>query len=133
MALSRRRTALVDAVAIAAFVAAGVATHGASVGAFFRDAACLLGAWFAVACAARLYSRGGWRRLAVTWLVGITAGVFIRAAIVDRWPGAFYGVALGFTALFVAIARILATRLQRTRSVPGTVSAPSRERGSFSD
>ena len=108
MALPRRRTASLDAIALAAFVAIGVATHGASVGAFGRDAACFLGAWFAVALAVRLYTRGGWQRLAVTWIVGASSGVFVRAAIVDRWPGAFYGVALGFTAVFVAVARLVA-------------------------
>ena len=111
---------MVDAIALVVFVAAGVATHGASLGAFGRDAACFLGAWFAVALVVRLYARGGWWRLAVTWLVGVSAGVFIRAAIVDRWPGAFYGVALGFTAVFVVAARLIATRLPRTRPVPGT-------------
>ena len=123
-----------DAFALVVFVAAGVATHGASVAAFGRDAGCFLGAWLAVAFAARLYVRGGWQRLAVTWLVGVSAGVFIRAAIVDRWPGAFYGVALAFTAVLVAVARLVATRLPwtrpvRTRPVPGTITASSRERG----
>lgn len=102
--------ALGDALALLVFVAIGVATHGASVAAFGRDAGCFLGAWFVVALAVRLYVRGGRLRLAATWLVGVSGGVFLRAAIVDRWPGAFYGVALGFTAAFVAIARLLGTR-----------------------
>lgn len=107
--------ALVDASALVVFVAAGVATHGASLEAFGRDAACFLGAWFAVALAVRLYPRGGRRRLAATWLVGVTAGVFVRAAIVGAWPGAFYGVALGFTALFVLLGRVGGQALSQDR------------------
>jgi Protein of unknown function (DUF3054) len=105
----------VDAVALVVFVAVGVATHGASVGAFGRDVGCFLGAWFAVALLLRLYRRGGWWRLAGTWLVGVSAAVWVRAALVDRGPGAFYAVALAFTAVFVAAGRLLAPRLPWTR------------------
>ena len=129
-----RRAALADAAALVVFVAVGVATHGASVGAFGRDAGCFLACWFAVALAVRLYRRGGWRRLAVTWLVGVSGAVFLRAAIVDRWPGAFYGVALGFTAVFVVVARLVASRLPRTRpTVSPTVTSPSRNPDSRPD
>jgi hypothetical protein len=93
------------------FVVIGVLTHDASATAFVRDALCILGGWFAVAVAVRLYARAGWWRLAVTWLVGISAGVAVRAAIVGHWPGAFYGIALAFTLLFVLVARLAATRL----------------------
>jgi Protein of unknown function (DUF3054) len=112
-----RRAALLDAAALVVFVAVGVATHGASVGAFGRDAACFLACWFAVALAVRLYRRGGRRRFLVTWLVGISGAVFLRAAIVDRWPGAFYGVALGFTLVFVAAARAVAHLVSDTSCV----------------
>jgi DUF3054 family protein len=95
------------------FVVIGVLTHDASLTAFIRDLACILGGWFAVAFAVRLYSRGGWWRLAVTWFVGISLGVLVRAVIVGHRPGAFYFVALGFTALFVWLARLLGQR--RTR------------------
>ena len=79
----------------------GVLTHDASFGALIRDLACFLGAWFAVALAVRLYSRRGWWRLVVTWLVGISLAVLVRAAIVGHWPGAFYLVALAFTGILV--------------------------------
>ena len=88
-------------------------THGASAGAFVRDVLCILGGWFAAATAVRLYTRGGRWRLAVTWLAGITAGVFVRAAIVGHVAYDFWGVALGFTALFVLVARGLASRASR--------------------
>ncbi|HZR96648.1 MAG TPA: DUF3054 family protein [Gaiellaceae bacterium] len=87
------------------FVVVGVLTHDASFVAFVRDAVCILGGWFAVAAAVRLYTRRGRWRLAVTWLAGVSAGVLVRAAIVGHRPGAFYGVALAFTALFVLVER----------------------------
>jgi hypothetical protein len=105
MVRPRLRTAAVDAVALLAFVAVGVLTHGRSWGAFGRDVACILGGWFAVALAVRLYARGGWARLAATWLGGVSLGVLVRAGVVGHLPGAFYGVALGFTALFVLVGR----------------------------
>jgi hypothetical protein len=119
--------AVVDAVALVVFVVVGVATHGASGGAFVRDVLCVLGGWFAAALALRLYRRGGWRRLAATWLLGITAGVAVRAAIVGHFAADFYGVALAFTALFVLVARLAATRLPKARPVPGTITSSSRD------
>lgn len=107
-----RRAAAVDAAALVVFVAVGVATHHASAGAFGRDVLCILGGWFAAALALRLYRRGGWRRLAATWLLGVTAGIAVRAAIVGHFAADFYAVALAFTALFVLAARLLTTRLR---------------------
>jgi hypothetical protein len=46
----------------------------------------------------------------VTWLGGVSAAVLIRAAIVGHWAGDFYGVALGFTLLFVLAARVASRR-----------------------
>ena len=97
--------------ALLTFVVIGVLTHDASATAFVRDAFCILGGWFVVALAARLYVRFAWWRLGVTWLAGVSLGVLVRAAIVGHWPGAFYGVALAFTAAFVLAARFVATRL----------------------
>ncbi|HKT44953.1 MAG TPA: DUF3054 family protein [Gaiellaceae bacterium] len=101
-----------DAVALVVFVAVGVATHGASAGAFGRDVACIVGGWFAAALALRLYRRGGWRRLVATWLLGVTAGIAVRAAVVGHFAVDFYAVALAFTALFLLGARLLTARLR---------------------
>jgi len=100
-----RKPAAWDAAALLVFVVVGVLTHGASVGAFFRDAACILGGWFVAALSFRLYQRGTWWRLGATWLAGVSAGVLVRAAIVGHLAYDFWGVALGFTALFVLAAR----------------------------
>lgn len=107
------RPAAVDAAALVVFVAVGVATHGASVGAFFRDLACILGGWFAVALLVRLYARRGWWRLTVTWLVGVSAGVLVRSAFVGHIAYDFWAVALAFTALFVLLARLVTHVLYR--------------------
>ena len=104
--------AAVDAVALVVFVAVGVATHGASGGAFVRDVLCILGGWYAAALALRLYRRGGWRRLAATWLLGVTAGIAVRAAFVGHFAVDFYAVALAFTALFVLAARLVTSRIR---------------------
>jgi hypothetical protein len=104
---------IADAIALTAFVVIGVLTHGSSFGAFVRDLLLFLGCWFAAALAVRLYTRPGRRRLLATWLGGVSAAVLIRAAIVGHWAGDFYGVALGFTALFVLVARTLDHRVRR--------------------
>ncbi len=76
-----------------------------------RDVLCIVGGWFAVAVALRLYARFAWWRLAATWLVGVSLGVLVRAAIVGHLAVDFWGVALAFTGLFVLAGRFLATRL----------------------
>jgi hypothetical protein len=127
-----RRAAAVDAAAIVVFVVVGVLTHGASFGAFVRDLACILGGWLAAAAALRLYVRGGWQRLAATWLLGVTVGIAVRAAFVGHFAVDFYAVALAFTALFVLLARLVAPRFPWTRPVPGTITSVSRDRGPLS-
>lgn len=88
-----------------AFAVIGVLTHGSSITALVRDLLLFLGCWFAAAFALRLYVRPSWARLLATWLIGISAAVLIRAAIVGHFAGDFYGVALAFTLLFVLAAR----------------------------
>jgi Protein of unknown function (DUF3054) len=98
------------------FAVVGLISHHASPWAFVHDALPLLGGWFAVALAMRLYERPTVVRLLVTWAVGITAGVLVRALILGRHLGgheaAFLGVSLVFTLLFVVAARA-ATRVLR--------------------
>ncbi|HEY5100608.1 MAG TPA: DUF3054 family protein [Gaiellaceae bacterium] len=100
-----KKAAAWDAAALLVFVVVGVLTHGASAGAFVRDLLCILGGWFAVALVLRLYVRGGRSRLAATWLVGVSAGVLVRAVLVGHVAYDFWGVALAFTALFVLVER----------------------------
>src|SRR5712691_16287 len=102
-----RRTAIADATALALFTVIGVVTHGSSGTALARDLLAFLGCWFGAAFALRLYTRPSRARLLATWALGMTAAVLIRAAIVGHWTSAFYGVALGFTLLFLLGARAL--------------------------
>ena len=79
----------------------GVLTHEASFAAWARDVLCFELAWFAL------------RRLPLIarWLVGVTAAVAVRAALVGHFSPAFYGVALAFSAVFLAAGRIAYRRL----------------------
>lgn len=117
-----RLAALGDAVAIVAFAVVGLLSHHGAVSArgLARDALPLLGGWFAAALLVRLYARTDVWRLAATWLVGIAAGVAVRAAILHHThvgkEAAFLGVALGFALVFVLAARLLtAWALRRAR------------------
>ena len=100
-----KKAAAWDAAALLVFVVVGVVTHDASATAFIRDLLCILGGWFAAAIVLRLYVRGGRWRLAATWLVGVSAGVLVRAAVVGHVAVDFWGVALVFTLLLVLVAR----------------------------
>ena len=105
--------------AIVVFAVVGLISHGASAGAFAHDALPLLGGWFVVALAVRLYVRFSVARLVVTWAVGITAGVLVRALILGRSlngrEAAFLVVSLVFTLLFVVAARAAASAVTRRR------------------
>jgi Protein of unknown function (DUF3054) len=99
------------------FAVVGLISHHASPWAFAHDALPLLGGWFAVALATRLYERPTVGRLLVTWAVGVTAGVLVRALILGRHLGrheaAFLGVSLVFTVLFIVAARAATVILPR--------------------
>jgi hypothetical protein len=106
-----RWAATADALAIVVFAIVGLLSHhgGVSGRGLVRDALPLLGGWFAAALLLRLYPRPSWWRLLGTWLVGITAGVAVRAAILGHdnvgKEAAFLAVALVFTLLFALAAR----------------------------
>jgi peptidoglycan/LPS O-acetylase OafA/YrhL len=120
-----------DAAAILVFAIVGLLSHrgGVSGRGLARDALPLLGGWFALALLVRLYTRPAAWRLAATWLLGITAGVALRAAILGHThagkEGAFLAVALGFILLFVLIGRAGAS-LRRSRPCRGSGSGRAR-------
>ena len=121
LGLSPRLAAGTDAAAILVFTLIGLLSHHGALSArgFARDALPLLGGWFAVALLLRLYARPTLKRLAGTWLLGITGGVAVRAAILERTDtgkeAAFLAVALGFTAVFVLAGRLAATTASARR------------------
>ena len=123
MVLRRRSPYLVDALALLAFVTIGVLTHGASWTAWIRDLLCFELAWFAFL---RL-------PLVLRWAVAVTVAVAVRAAFVDHFAVDFYLVALGFTALFVAVGRLALRRRavvkrRRLAPTPRSVRAARRSR-----
>ena len=100
-----------DVVALLVFVTIGLFNHhgGVSAGDYARDALPLVGCWLLAGGAFDLYKRPRVRALLATWLVGVTAGVLLRALLrwhVDGGDAVFLAVALCFTLLFVAVVRI---------------------------
>ena len=74
---------------------------------YARDALPLLASWLG----ATVLCRG---RFVPTWLVGVTAGVLLRAAILGHWYAkelTFLLVALIFIGLFALAARFVLSRL----------------------
>ena len=118
LAVSPPLAAGADAAAIVVFTLIGLLSHqgGVSGRGLARDLLPLLGGWFAVALLVRLYTRPSLWRLVATWLLGITGGVVLRAAILHHTAAgkeaAFLVVALVLTLLFALIARLLAGELR---------------------
>jgi hypothetical protein len=77
-----------DAVCLAVFVALGRESHGIGrgVGWFFTVLWPFAVGWFAVALAAGLYTARTrpWRRLTVTWIAGLAAGLVLRSVFTHR-------------------------------------------------
>lgn len=100
-----------DAAAIVVFVSIGLLAHhrGLTVGGYARDTVPLAAGWFGAAALLRPYTRPGAGRLAATWLVGVTAGVLVRALILGRsldgGEAAFLGVCLGVIGALVLLTR----------------------------
>ena len=126
-----RLAAACDAVAILVFAVVGLHSHhgGVSGRGLARDALPLLGGWFLAALLFRLYARPAPWRIAATWLVGITGGVAVRAAILGHThagkEAAFLAVALAFTLLFSLAARLLTAWALRRSRRPARPSASS--------
>ena len=108
-----------DAAALVVFAVVGLLSHHGTVTAagLAHDALPLLGGWFAAALVFRLYTQPSITRLLATWLCGVTAGVLLRALVLDRSlngrEAAFLGVALTFTLLFVVVLRLAVAAITR--------------------
>lgn len=106
--------AVADALALLAFVLAGLSRHssGITVSGVARDAGPILVAWIVLSPLLRTYSRPGWRTLLVTWAVAVPAGVVIRTLWLGHPSGVrlltFLMVTMVFTALFLAAGRAAA-------------------------
>jgi hypothetical protein len=111
-----------DALAIVLFAAIGQLSHhgGVSVEGFARDALPILAGWFVAAAVFGAYRRPSPRAFVLTWLVGVTAGVALRALVLGRavngHEAAFLLVALVFSLLLIVGCRTLAARLRAKNS-----------------
>ena len=110
---------LADAIGIVAFATLGLAMHdeALSPAGYARDVLPMLGGWFAAALVFGAYRNPSWRTLLATWIVGVPAGILVRALVLgrdlDSDQAVFLVIALAFTLLFVVAARTalsLATR-----------------------
>ena len=116
------RLAAADAIAIVLFAAIGQLSHhgGVSAAGFAQDSLPILAGWFAAAAAFGAYRRPGRRAFVLTWLVGVTAGVALRALVLGRAANgreaSFLGVALVFTLLLVLGCRLILARRVLARS-----------------
>ncbi len=76
--------------------------------------------WFAVAAAVRLYAGSAlpeWARLLLTWVLGLTVGLILRAAVTGRdTPIPFIVVAFGFICGTTAAWRLLGVAASRIRA-----------------
>ena len=112
--LSHRTAVATDLLALLAFVTVGLFNHhgGVSATGYARDILPIAGCWLVAAGAFDLYKRPRWRALLATWLVGVTAGVLVRALVrwrLDGGDAVFLPVALCFSLLFVLAFRAVAS------------------------
>lgn len=103
-----------DLTPIVVFALVGGTTHdgGFSIVDVLRNIGLLGAGWAAAVLVFRPYARHTLARLAATWGVGITAGVFLRAAALGRdidgeYLG-FWGVALALTLVVLVAWRLVA-------------------------
>jgi hypothetical protein len=103
--------ATTDAVAIVVFATIGLISHhkGVTLRGYARDALPIMGGWFGAALLFRTYRTHRQSRVLATWLVGVTAGVLVRALILGHSlngkEATFLAVALTFVLLFVYLLR----------------------------
>jgi hypothetical protein len=109
------RLALADAAALVLFTTVGLISHGFDAAGYLRDGLPLLGCWFAVALALRLYPRAPWRRVLLCWIVAVPIAWLVRALVLGRdFDGgqfAFLGITLAFSLVFVMALRAAAARV----------------------
>ena len=112
--LNHRTAVAADLLALFAFVTVGLFNHhgGVSTTGYARDIPPIAACWLIAAGAFDLYKRPSRRALLATWLVGVTAGVLVRALVrwrLDGGDAVFLPVALCFSLLFVLAFRAVAS------------------------
>jgi len=119
---SARSVAVIDAVALVAFVVVGVIQHdeGLAFAGLVRTGVPLLVAWFAVALAVGTHRRVGWGTLVATWALAVPLGLVARSVIRGGPWGRglliFGGIAMAFTLLFLVAGRMALWMAERIRT-----------------
>ena len=119
--LRTRQLALGDVIAISLFAPIGLISHdkGITLEGLARNALPVVVGFLAAALLLGAYRRPGLARLAAAWLIGVTAGVLTRAAILGHGYGrttfTFLTVTLVVTGLLLAAWRGLVAVLARRR------------------
>ncbi len=117
--VSNHRAAAADAAGLIAFVAVGMVSHGGLglLGSAAVTLVCLLACWFGVEAAVGRYRPGTRVPALAAWAIGVPLAVLLRALVLGRalnaHEAAFLATSLVFTAVFVAAARLAATRIGR--------------------
>jgi hypothetical protein len=113
---------LADALGILTFATVGLLSHdhALSLTGYARDALPVLVGWFAAALVFGAYRSPTTRSLLLTWIVGVTGGILVRALVLGRdldgGQAVFLGISLAFTLLFVLAWRAALGRLARRQS-----------------
>jgi hypothetical protein len=113
---------LADALGILTFATVGLLSHdhALSLTGYARDALPVLVGWCAAALAFGAYRNPSTRSLLLTWIVGVTGGILVRALVLGRdldgGQAVFLGISLAFTLLFVLAWRAALGRLARRQS-----------------
>jgi len=127
-ALRPWQLALGDVVAVALFAPIGLLSHGEGISAagLARNLLPVAGGFLVAGLAFGAWRRPGWRRLAAAWLVGVAAGVLVRATVLGHGYGrttfTFMTVTLVVTGLLLLAWRgslaLLGRRARRRAGVP---------------
>lgn len=126
-----RAAALVDGLALAAFVVVGVLQHdgGSILRGLVRTGLPLLGSWYLVAFAVGTYRRPGWLSAVLTWAIAVPIGLIVRSVVRGGPWGSgllvFGGVALAFTLAFVLGGRLLLLAVELVRRSRSSLAASS--------
>lgn len=114
-----RLTLAFDLAALALFVLAGMRNHrtGSQTEIFLRNAVPVTVAWLVLALPWRTYRPPSIRRLVLTWVTAVPVGLLVRTWWVGAPTGGrilvFLGVGMAFTAVFLAVGRLLGGLLAR--------------------
>ncbi|MGA8014806.1 MAG: DUF3054 domain-containing protein [Candidatus Dormiibacterota bacterium] len=113
---------VLDLVCLVGFVLGGRSAHdiGGGVTAVLIILWPLVVGWFSAAAAVRLYASSAlprWARLLLTWVLGLTVGLILRAAVTGRaTPIPFLLVAFGFIGGTTAAWRLLGVAASRIQT-----------------